>query len=164
MKLRFTRSICWSCFLFCLAHDARAETPSAKPRYERAAPPGQTEGNNKPVVIDTERIQGRHEYEAEARSEAELRSRSTISADQAKSRQKTQDTELENGVPAERAANAPEEIPSGPQQNYTPSSTVKRSSASGAPAIESEKRVHQAVPGGVERLPWHAAEERETGW
>lgn len=162
MKLRFTRSICWSCFLFCLAYDARGETPSAKPRYERAAPPGQTEGNNKPVVIDTERIQGHHEYEAEARSEAELRSRSTISGDQPKSRQKTEDTELENGGPGERAANAPEEIPSGPQQNYTPSSTVKRGAASGAPAIESEKREHQAVPGGVERLPGHAAEEGEA--
>lgn len=75
MTWRFSGPACWSVLLICLACNARGETPSpAGHRQEpAAAPSGQTNGGNKPVVIDAERIHGRHEYEPEPESGVELR-------------------------------------------------------------------------------------------
>src|SRR5690349_22322325 len=102
MKLRFIRSAGWLFLLFCLACNARADLPplSSKPEQGRATPSG--EGDDKPVVIDTERIRGHHEYESGTRSESELRSRSTISTDQIKK-------------PNQKADPAAKDTPSAPQ-------------------------------------------------
>ncbi|SFU33461.1 LPS assembly protein LptD [Nitrosospira multiformis] len=147
MKLRFIRSVCWSFLLFCLAWNVRAEPPlSSRPEQERAAPPG--EGDDKPVVIDTERIRGHHEYESGARNESELRSRSTISTDQIKK-------------PNQKASPTAKDAPSGPQQNYTLSPAIKTGSRTSTSAQESEKTESMVLPSGMERLPEPVAEEGE---
>ncbi len=148
MKLRFIRSAGWLFLLFCLACNARADLPplSSKPEQGRATPSG--EGDDKPVVIDTERIRGHHEYESGTRSESELRSRSTISTDQIKK-------------PNQKATPAAKDTPSAPQQNYTLSPAIKTDSRAGTSAQESEKAESMVLPGGVERLPGPAAEEGE---
>lgn len=147
MKLRFTRSVCWSFLLFCLADDVRADTPSlsSKTGQERGAPQGKRDDN--PVVIDTERIEGHHEYATDIRNESELRNRSTISTDQIKSRPKT-----------DRAA---EGAPSRPQQNYTLSPGTKTDSKAGSTAPKSKKTESTVLPSGVERLPGPVVEEGE---
>jgi LPS-assembly protein len=148
MKLRFIRSACWSFLLFCLACDVRADQPSlsSKPEQERAAAQG--EGDDKPVVIDTERIQGHHEYEPGARNESELRSRSTLSTDQIKK-------------PDQKAGRTAKDTPSGPQQNYTLSPAIKTDSRTSTSAQESEKTESMVLPGGVERLPGPVVKEGE---
>ena len=147
MKLRFIRSVCWSFLLFCLAWNVRAEPPlSSRPEQERAAPPG--EGDDKPVVIDTERIPGHHEYEPGARNESELRSRSTISTDQIKK-------------PNQKASPTAKDAPSGPQQNYTLSPAIKTGSRTSTSAQESEKTESMVLPGGMEHLPGPVVEEGE---
>ena len=148
MKLRFIRSACWSFLLLCLAYDVRADLPSlsSKPEQERAAP--QDEGDDKPVVIDTERIRGHHEYEPGTRNESELRNRSTISIDQIKK-------------PNQKAGRTAKDTPSGPQQNYTLSPATKTDSRTSTSAQESEKTESMVLPGGVERLPGPVVEEGE---
>ena len=70
--------------------------------------PGQAQGNeNKPVVIDNERIRGRHEYEVQAPSGSELR-----------------------GAPVNSAGQATDgDGRSQPRQNYTPSTATKSGEA-----------------------------------
>src|SRR5213080_4658506 len=117
MKSRFYRPVCWSVLLFCLACNARAETPSpeSKNKQERVAPPSRKESNgNKPVLIGTEPIKGHHEYESEARGDTGLRG-STTSA-------------------AERPASFPEGNQPRPQQNYT-LPTAKSGPAKSEPVI-----------------------------
>ena len=148
MKLRFIRSACWSFFLFCLAWNVRAEPPlSSRPEQESTASSG--EGDDKPVVIDTERIRGHHEYEPGARNESELRSRSTISTDQIKK-------------PNQKAGPTAKDTPSGPQQNYTLSPAIKTDSRTSTSAQESEKTESMVLPNGMEAahacsppLNWH---------
>src|SRR5687768_14203150 len=170
MKSRFSRPICWSVFIFCLAYNARADTPApaSKNKYERVAPPSQPEiDSNKPVLIDTERIKGHHEYETGANGETELRSDHAISADQKKSRQKTDDpgaaskASIERPVHAPEAAEAPEDLRSGPQQNYA-RSPAKDEPALAASPVEPENRENQPKPTGVERITGHAAQEDEA--
>ncbi|MDN5836882.1 MAG: LPS-assembly protein LptD, partial [Nitrosospira sp.] len=119
MKPHFFRSIPCSAFLFCLIFNALADAPSAsKNMHERPAPASRTESaNDKPVFIDSERIQGRHEYEIEARGEPELRSGPIRSADRMNRRQKTGDDGLESetSVPD----NAPAGMQLKPTENYT---------------------------------------------
>lgn len=169
MKSRFSRPICWSVFIFCLAYNARADTPApaSKNKYERVAPPSQPEiDSNKPVLIDTERIKGHHEYETGANGETELRHDRVISADQKKSRQKTDDAgvagnaSMERPVHAPEAAEAPEGLRSGPQQHYTRS--PKDESALAASPTEAENRENQPKPTGIERITGHAPQEDEA--
>ncbi|SEL19558.1 LPS-assembly protein LptD [Nitrosovibrio tenuis] len=149
MKSRFSRPVCWSVLLFCLACDVRAETPSteSKNKQERVARPAQKETNgNKPVLIDTEPIRGRHEYETEAKGDADLRSSSVISAE-------------------ERPDNLPESIRPKPQQNYT-SPAVKNAPAKNEPtvgvsAVDAEHKENQPVTAGVESVAEHALHEGE---
>src|SRR5687768_4399417 len=167
MKSRFSRSVCWSVFIFCLACNARAETPApaSKNKYERMTSPNQAEINgDKPVLIDNQRIQGHHEYEAGPGGEAELRRRHVISADPAKSRQKTEGT-TENNVSPERARSTPEapEAPGtagiGAQQNYTRSPALKSEPAVAGSPTEAENRENRPAPAGAERITGHAAQE-----
>ena len=169
MKSRFSRPVCWSVFIFCLACNARAETPApaSKNKYERTVPPGQAEINgDKPVLIDNERIQGHHEYETGAEGEAELRRRRVISADPAKPRQTTEGT-AENNVSPERAHSTPEapEAPgtagTGSQQNYTRSPALKSEPTPAGSPTEAENRENRPAPGGVERMTGHAVQEDE---
>jgi LPS-assembly protein len=149
MKSRFSRPVCWSVLLLCLACNARAEAPSpdSKNRQERVAPPGRKDANgNKPVLIDTEPIQGQHEYESEGQAETGLRNRSTISAE-------------------DRPAGASEDLRSKPQQNYTspaaksgPGKNEPRAGVSGA---DVEHKESQPAAAGVETVAEHAIHEGE---
>jgi len=146
MKSRFSRPACWSVLLFCLACDARAETPSpeSKSKSERIAPRGGKNANgNKPVVIDNEPIPGLHEYETEAKGEAELRS--TTSATSAK----------------ERPANLPEELRPAPQQNYT-SPAVKSAPAPGISAGETDHKKKTPAAAGAGNVAEHDLHEGEA--
>src|SRR5690242_15229887 len=149
MKSRFSRPVCWSVLLLCLACNARAEAPSpdSKNRQERVAPPGRKEANgNKPVLIDTEPIQGRHEYESEGQAETGLRNRSAISAE-------------------ERPASLPEGLRSKPQQNYTSpaakSGPGKSEPRAGVSAADAEHKESQPATAGVETVAEHAIHEGE---
>ena len=150
MKSRFSRPICWSVLLFCLACDARAETPSpeSKSKQERVAPSSRKESSgNKPGLIDAEPIQGRHEYESEAKGETELRSSSVISAE-------------------ERPSNLPEGIRPKPQQNYTSpavkSGPAKSGPSMGVSAVDAEHKESQPGTAGVENVAEHAVHEGEA--
>ncbi|PTR15726.1 MULTISPECIES: LPS-assembly protein LptD [unclassified Nitrosospira] len=125
MKSRFSRLICWCVFLFCLACNARADTPSsdARQRSERiTTPPGKAQGNeNKPVVIDNERIRGRHEYEVQAPSGSELRGAPVNSA----------------GQPQDGGGR------SQPRQNYTPSTAAKPGEAATGHKVEAGNKEDQ---------------------
>ena len=152
MKSRFSRPICWSVLLLCLACNARAEAPSpeSKNRQERIAPPGRKEANgSKPVLIDTEPIQGRHEYESEAQGETGLRKRSTISAE-----------ERPGNLP-----NLPEDLRSKPQQNYTSpaakSGPIKSEPREGVSTADAEHKESPPPTAGVEGVAEHAIHEGE---
>lgn len=164
MKSRFSRPICWSVLLFCLAYDARADTPSpaSKSTSESTAPPARTTNDNKPALIDTEHIQGRHEYEAEARGEAELRRDRLRSAEQMKGRQKTDDKALGNNASIEQPGSTPENAQSRPKQNYTRSPAEENESALGGSSIETEMGKNATARAGVERAQGHMAEEDEA--
>ena len=100
-------------------------------------PPGQAQGNeNKPVVIDNERIRGRHEYEVQAPSGSELR-----------------------GAPVNSAGQTPDgDGRSQPRQNYTPSTAAKPGEA--APAahkVEAGNKENQPGLTGPEVVPGHHA-------
>lgn len=129
-------------------------------------PQGQAEGNgDKPVLIDTERIQGHHVYEAMPAGEAELRDPHTVSADRMKSRQKTGGTGAENNVSAERprqTQEAPQSTETGTQQNYTRSPPAKSEPGLAATPVEAESRENQPVFPGSERITEHAAQEDEA--
>lgn len=164
MKSRFSRFIHCSAFLFCLAFNALAEGPSSasKNKHERTAPAAQTEINdNKPVLIGTERIQGRHEYEVDARGETELRSGPVLSADRMKHRQNTDDDELRTES-IERAGNAPADMQSKPTQNYTLSPPVKDGLPLAAPATGTENKENRPVLAGTEQIPGHREQEGEA--
>jgi LPS-assembly protein len=145
MKSRFSRPACWSVLLFCLACDARAETPSpeSKSKYERVAPPsGKTANGNKPVVIDNEPIPGHHEYEGEAQGETGLRS-------------------VASPTPAkERPASAPEGLRPGPQQNYT-SPAAKSAPAPGVAVPETAHKETSPLATRTESAGDHALLEGE---
>jgi LPS-assembly protein len=161
MKVRFTRSICWFCFLICLAYDAHADTASHafKPKPERATPAGQSEADDKPVVIDTERIQGHHKYESVDVDETELRRHSTISADRVKS-DKTGNGQPGTAISGDRTS--PEKIPAPKQQNYTRLPAARERSTRGTAGIESEKKENVMGTGEIERMPGHVLEEDEA--
>ncbi|WP_235001289.1 LPS assembly protein LptD [Nitrosovibrio sp. Nv4] len=117
------------------------------------------------MLIDTERIKGHHEYETGANGETELRRDHTISADQKKSRQKTDDPGVAGKASIERpdhapeAAEAPEDLRSG--QNYT-RSPAKDEPALATSPVEPENRENQPKLTGVERITGHAAQEDEA--
>ncbi|MDE2365957.1 MAG: LPS assembly protein LptD [Betaproteobacteria bacterium] len=145
MKSRFSRPICWSVLLLCLACDARAEAPSPESKNipERVDSPGRKAGNrNKPVPIDAEPIQGRHEYESEAQGETELRSSSAISA-------------------GDQPASPPEGLRSRSQRNYT-SPAVKSGPAAGVSAADAEHKESQPAIAGAENVAEHALHEGEA--
>ena len=122
MKSRLSRPVCWSVLLLCLGCNVRAETPSPESRdkQEHVAPPGRKQANgNKPVLIDTEPIRGRHEYESEAKDNTGLR-RSTIST-------------------KEQPANLPEGGQPGPQQNVTSPTAKSEPAKSGPVKLEPAK-------------------------
>src|SRR6187402_2849143 len=133
MKSRFSRPTCWFLFLFCLACDARGDnaSPAARQKSEPGTTtPTQAQGSeNKPVVVDTERIRGNHEYEAQRPSGAELRGAPTTSAGQA---------------------------PDGagqiePRQDYTPSAgTTKTGGAAAASNTETGNKENQPNHTGIE--------------
>jgi LPS-assembly protein len=140
MKSRFSRYVCCSFFLSCLAVNAFADTPSpaSRTKHERSGPAPQAETNgNKPVLIDAERIRGHHEYETEARSDTELRSGPVISAD--RMNQKPADIAAEKSMPVERPDKAPE------------------AAAAGA---EGQEKV--PVLAGTDNIPGHLEQEDET--
>jgi LPS-assembly protein len=145
MKSRFSRPTCWFLFLFCLACDARGDnaSPAARQKSERGTTtPTQAQGSeNKPVVVDTERIRGNHEYEAQRPSGAELRGAPTTSAGQA---------------------------PDGagqiePKQDYTPSAgTTKTGGAAAASKTETGNKENQPNHTGIEGIAErHGAHEIE---
>lgn len=162
MKSRFSRSIRCFAFLFCLASTALADTPpsSSKNKHERAAPSAQVEiNNNKPVLIDAERIQGHHEYEIDARGETELRRGPVLSADRMRHRQKTD----ESGTASmEQAHNTSTDIRPGATQNYTPSPSVKDGRTLALPGGETENKENKPVLAGAEQIPGHQEQEEET--
>ncbi|SCY36974.1 LPS-assembly protein [Nitrosospira sp. Nl5] len=162
MKSRFSRSIRCSAFLFCLASTALADTPSSSPKnkHEQTAPSAQPEiNNNKPVLIGTERIQGHHEYEIDARGETELRSGPVRSADRMKDRKKTDEPGTGN---IEQAGSASPDMQPRPTQNYTLSPPVKDERTLAAPAAETENKENQPVLAGAEQIPGHHEQEGET--
>jgi len=145
MKSRFSRPTCWFLFLFCLACDARGDnaSPAARQKSERGTTtPTQAQGSeNKPVVVDTERIRGNHEYEAQRPSGAELRGAPTTSAGQ---------------------------TPDGagqiePRQDYTPSAgTTKTGGAAAASKTETGNKENQPNHTGIEGIAdRHGAHEIE---
>src|SRR5690348_8700770 len=155
MKSRFSRPICWSVLLLWLACNARAEPPSpeSKNKQERVAPPGRKEANgSKPVLVDTEPIQGRHEYESEAQGETGLRNRSTISAEE-------QPGNLPN------LPNLPEGLRSRPQQNYTSpaakSGPIKSEPREGVSTADAEHKESPPATSGVEAVAEHTIHEGE---
>ena len=164
MKSRFSRPICWSVLLFCLAYDARADTPSpaSKSTSESTAPPARTTSDNKPALIDTEHIQGRHEYEAEARGEAELRRDRLRSAEQMKGRQKTDDKALGTNASIEQPGSTAEGAQSRPKQNYTRSPAEENESALGGSSIETEMGENETARARTGRPSGHMAEEDEA--
>ncbi|HJT51313.1 MAG TPA: LPS-assembly protein LptD, partial [Nitrosospira sp.] len=131
----------------------------SKPKHERSAPAGKTVADDKPVVIDTERIQGRHEYKAGDVGETELRRRSTISTDGVKPTEKA-DRQPRPTVSDDRTP--PKEIPAPQQQNYTRLPAAREGSASGPAGVGSKKKENEPMPGAVERLPGHVVEEDEA--
>src|SRR3569623_260700 len=152
MKSRFSRPVCLSVLLLCLACNARAEPPSpeSKNKQERIAPPGRKEANgSKPVLTDTEPIQGRHEYESEAQGENGLRKRSTISAE-----------EQPGNLP-----NQPEGLRSRPQQNYTSpaakSGPINIEPRGGFSSVYAEHKESAPATAGVETVAEHAIHEGE---
>ncbi len=108
--------------------------------------------------MDTERIQGRHEYEAQTRSENELRSGPGISADQEQYRQKTGEIDMEN-QPIERPGSAPGSARSQPEQNHTLSPVVTTGNAASSSPTKTESRDTRPMSRGVERIPEHRATE-----
>jgi LPS-assembly protein len=105
-------------------------------------PPGQAQGNeNKPVVIDHERIRGRHEYEVQAPSGSELRSAPTVNS-------------------AGQATDG--DGRSQPRQNYTPSATAKPGEAATAHKVEAGNKENQPGLTAAEGIPGpHAVQEFE---
>ncbi|MDQ3186671.1 MAG: LPS-assembly protein LptD [Pseudomonadota bacterium] len=155
MKLRLSRSIHCSAFLFCLASAALADAPPSPSKNKFHL------DDNKPVLIGAERIHGTHEYEIDARSGTELRSGPILKADQIKHRQKTDDDELRTES-RERAGNVPVDVQSKPTQNYTLSQPAKDGSALAAPAIETENKENKPVFAGAEQIPGHREQEGEA--
>lgn len=152
MKSHLFRSIRWSVCLFCLVFNALADTSSSasKNRSEQASPaPKAGAGDNKPVFIDAERIQGHHEYEIDARGETELRRSPVVSADQ-------------NAIPVKQPGHAPDSAPLQPQQNYTLSPSAKDGPASGLPLTATERKDGTPVLAGIEHLPGHLEREGEA--
>ena len=144
MKSRFSRPICWFVFLSCLACNARADNASSAGRQKSertTTPPAQAQGNeNKPVVVDTERIRGHHEYEAQAPSGAELRGAPVNSAGQAQ----------DGGRHAQ------------PRQNYTPSGAAKTGGPAAASKVEAGNKENQPGLAGTEGIAGpHAVQEFE---
>ncbi len=163
MKSRFSRYVCCPAFLSCLAINAFADTPSAASRnkYERPGPAVQAEiSDNKPVLIDSERIRGHHEYETEARSETELRSGPVISAD--RMNQKPNDIAAEKNVPVERSSKAPESMQVKPNQDYTLSPAVMEGLPLQAAATGAESKEKGSVLAGTDNIPGHREQEDET--
>jgi LPS-assembly protein len=143
MKSRFSGPVYWCVFLFCLACNARADTPSSAPRQKSeriTTPPAQAQTNeNKPVVIDNDRIRGHHEYEAQALG-SELRGAPVNSARQ------PQDGDGR----------------SQPRQDYTPSTAAKTGGATTAPRDEAEVTESQRGLTGVDGISGpHAVQEFE---
>lgn len=91
MKSRFCHLLLGSALLFSVACTALADTPQAASRANERKSTGSTAGSNgnKPVVVDTERIPGGHEYHLEDTDELGLRKAPAASAAPAGSHQKT---------------------------------------------------------------------------
>lgn len=164
MKSRFSRYICCSAFPFCLVFNALADTPSAASRnkYERAGSAAQAEINdNKPVLIDTERIKGRHEYETEARGETELRTGPIISADRMPS--KLDDIAAEKNVATEQSGKGPESMQFMPKQDYTLSPAIKDGLPLDASATTAKSTENRPILAEIEHIPGHLEQEGEAG-
>jgi LPS-assembly protein len=147
MKSRFSRPACWSVLLFCLACDARAETPSpdSKSKYERVAPPrgGKNANGNKPAIIDNEPIPGAHEYETEVQGETGLRGTTSATS------------------PQERQATPAESERLTPQQNYT-SPAVKSAPSAGISADDTVHKESPPLAAQSEKVEEHALQEGEA--
>ncbi len=163
MKLRFSRSIHCAAFLFCLVFNALADvSPASRNKHERPAPASRTESaDNKPVFIDSERIQGRHEYEIEARGEPELRNGPILSADRMNRRQKNDELGPETGAPTGQADSAPLGMQVKPTENYTLSPPVQDGHSAVAPVNE-ESKERKPMLAGSEHIPGHREQEGEA--